>query len=69
MKALVRRLEALEGCRCGDLEAISDEELDARCVNLLERIEAAGVPMPPHWRQLDVITAMERVGPAIEAML
>jgi len=69
MKALLKRLESLEGRSPGDLDALSDEDLDERCIVCLERIEALGVEMPPHWRDLDLLTALQRVGGNLEAML
>ena len=60
MQNLERRLLVLEGSRPTGLEALTDEELDARIAQWLARIEAAGHIGDGHGDELDANIAVHR---------
>lgn len=75
MRSIERRVVSLEGrghLRDGLLLHLSDAELAARAVNLIERFGEAGVALPEDWRDLcarDVAGFLNWVGKEAEGLL
>jgi hypothetical protein len=51
MRAIERRLSALEAIRGNPFAEMSDEELQGRLMHVCEQIEARGGPIRPDWRE------------------